>query len=534
MGLTVVLGLVLAALIVYMDYNDKKMGLYNIFYVLYSYYEPAHLLVVLLTLPVFYLGLTRDSLALPGGGTLERILGARWTLPLLMVLVFLGCGLGRLFVYEETLFSQDEFAMDFQAQLFGQGMLKAPVPEDWQPFASAMAPIFITYEEATGSWMASYLPVYAVMLAAFQAVSLGAWLNPVLAALTLWALLGLLRTIWPERPQDALLVTLLLAVSPQFLVTAMSGYTMTAHLLFNLLWLRLYLENRRWGLLALPWVGFLAMGLHAFVPHALFAIPFLLRMVADRRWGLSAYVASVYLMASAIWIVFLQHVNPTIGAVTADRFWFPGWQQFVSQGMSLALLMSWQALPLMVLAAMGLICRPKGNALLFDVMWSCLFTFGLYFFFLHDQGHGWGNRYFHPALGNLAIFAMVGWRALLEKTPRPAALGFVTGGLLLALLVQVPLRLYQVQDVMKPFMRAQEFFATIEQPVVLLPTEAIWYGQDLVRNVPFFDQDPKIFFLSRVSQAKLEKLERHGPIRLVTPKELEALGLTTTRWVVQE
>lgn len=522
-------GLLLTLVVIYLGLHSKEYQQNNIFYVLYAFYEPGQLLLVLLALPVLYLGVSWKKKMLPGGNLLEGILARRGTLVVVTLTVLCLCWAGRVGVYRQINFSQDEYAMDFQAQIFAEGQLKAPVPAEWQPLAEAMTPIFITYERETGSWMASYLPIYALLLAPFHKLGLASLLNPLLAAFTLLALAAVVREMWPARPAAPVFAALLLAASPQFLVTAMSGYTMTAHLLFNLIWLYLYVRGSRWSLLALPWVGFLAMGLHAFVPHALFVIPFLLRMVATRRFKLSAYVAAMYLLASAVWIYWLQVVNPTIGSVSAARFGIPGWRQCLSQGMSLALLVSWQALPLAVLTTIGFLQLRRGNALLRDIALSCAFTFGFYFLFFHDQGHGWGNRYFHPALGNLVILAVFGWQRLITRTERRAALGFVMTGLCLALLVQLPLRLLQVHGFMTPFARGLAHIEAVEQTVVVVPATAIWYGQDLVRNGPFLDDGPKRFFFRRLNEAGLRELQQRGSVYFMPPPELETLGLTLRR-----
>ena len=68
----------------------------------------------------------------------------------------------------------------------------------------------------------------------------------------------------------------LLATSSQFLLTAMTPYSMTAHLALNLAWLWLFLRGGVVGHSLAIAVGALACGLHQLVFHPLFVAPFAL------------------------------------------------------------------------------------------------------------------------------------------------------------------------------------------------------------------------------------------------------------------
>ena len=93
---------------------------------------------------------------------------------------------------------------DFQAQIFLRGQVTAEVPSQWVDAVRVIKPTFADYFPGHARWKATYLPVYAVMRALFQSVYLQSFFNPFLAALTILALYGTVRNIWPNEKQNAL------------------------------------------------------------------------------------------------------------------------------------------------------------------------------------------------------------------------------------------------------------------------------------------------------------------------------------------
>ncbi len=527
------LGLFLAGLILALELNRTDIDRYNIFHYLYARYEPGMLIFLLLLLVVLYAGLVRRSSPLP---QLERLLeraaklpAKRWVAAIAGLVLAL-CWAGTHWVHHNFPFSQDEYSVAFQSEILAAGRLKAPLLEPWNELGHALTPAFITFDPESRSWFSAYLPVYAALRALFVLLGSPSLLNPLLAALSVLLLARIVRQLWPGRSNE-LLGAVLLASSSQFLITAMTGYTTPAHLFFNLLWLWLFAGGRRAGLLLAPWVGLLAMGLHAFVPHALFVIPFLLRIVAQRRWKLCAYYAAVYLLASVLWIACLYAINRVFSgteiagmARTAGMVW-PGRIQLIHFGASLTLLVSWQSLALGVLAVLGLSRWKRLPPVARDLAWGSLITLCFYLFGHHGQGHGWGNRYFHPVLGHLALLAVPGWQVLRHHLGRRPALRFVAVCTLFAALIQLPIRALEVEAMIRPFARAQQYFRSLPEPAVLVHPGMIWYGQDLIRNDPFLADHPKVLALPGLNRAQFERLRARGPVRIVTQRELAALGL---------
>ena len=527
------LGLALAALISALELDRTDQARDNIFYYLYSHYEPWNLVLLLLLAALFHLSLRRTQWILPAVDTLERLwprLSPKAWLGTLAAGVVILCWVGAVKVYQQFPFSMDEYTVRFQAQILAAGHFTAPVGEPWRFFEKGLTPLFVSFLSESNSWVSDYLPVYAALLAPFVLLGVPGLLNPLLAAGSLLAVVGIARNIWPERMADRVLVAVLLAASPQFLITAMSGYSMPAHLFFNLVWLWLYTGQRRVGLLIAPWVGLVAMGLHAFVPHALFAIPFLLRILRRRQWWVTIYFATVYLAASALWIFCQWYIHPNIGDEASSHLGLPTASEFLNLGANLAQIVSWQPLAFGVLICLGLTRWQRFPAILRDLAWSALGSLLFYLILVsgEGQGHGWGARYIHPVLGNLVILAVPGWHLLNRMITRTRALSFVAATLAFALLVQLPLRATQVVTMIRPFVATQEYIAALDDTIVVVHEDVVWYGQDVIRNDPFLADTTKVLFLNRLTREQLDGLASRWRVRVLTPAELAGLGMFLT------
>src|SRR5262249_40387665 len=129
---------------------------------------------------------------------------------------------------------------------------------------------------------------------------------PALAALAVWAISDIAKRLFPDVAEAPLLAALLLLVSPQFLMTAASGFAFTAHLALNLLWLSLFLRGSLRAHCLSALAGFFAIGLHQVHFHVLFAAPFLLALLAGRfgsRAAIVPYMIS-YSLALALWMAW--------------------------------------------------------------------------------------------------------------------------------------------------------------------------------------------------------------------------------------
>ena len=513
---------------------DPRSG-FGAFFVIFARDEVWGLGVV----AAFALGAA--SLPWRGNDLKSSILGApaiaersHLILAVVMIGVFAITALGTRFVCHDYALSADEFMADFQARIFLRGKIAAPIPAQWLDAVRVIKPTYADYFPATQEWKATYLPVYAALRAIFQGLYLQSFLNPCLAVATALALYGTARNIWPNEKQNALVAILLLTGSAQFLVMAMTAYSMPAHLAFNTVWLWLYSRPERRRFYLAPIIGVLAIGLHQPIVHALFVTPFLLRLVWQRKWSAVSVFGLVYLLGCAAWYAWrMKFSPPAVGqAASFLRLWNP--KMLVIQPMDLLLLIGWSALATPLLAVLGLGRILREQPIVRDAALSCCLTFGFYYFFYLDQGHGWGYRYFHGTLSCLVLVAVAGWKALLEKAGEQRSHNFLCLALAASLFVALPLRCWQAEGFIRPFAKAAEYLHSRRANVVGIDPRFAWYAADLIRNDPFLEDRPVVVALVGLTPTEVAALARAGQAQFVSREEMQEFGLSTTprdpRW----
>ncbi len=497
---------------------------FNVFYVLFARHEPLGLALVVSFAGAGILWARRGFPAIP---FLIRSKPKGLVL-LLTLLVCAVAALGTSLVFHQYALTADENMADFQARIFLDGKISQTVPEFWRPMIRLIIPTHATYNPATHSWMSTYLPVYAAIRAVFMSVG-GQWLtNPFLAAISMLAMAGLARNLWPEERWKPILAAALLGASPQFLIMAMTSYAMPAHLAFNLIWLWLYSDPKKRRFWLAPFVGVAALGLHQPFFHALFVTPFLVRLLFARRWKASFWFALIYAIGIASWFAWWKlYFNGFSGTGSKGTFGlYP--VTLVVQPMYLALLIGWLALPVPLLALLGLTKLKRQSPLLIDAAASCLLTFGFYIFVRMDQAHGWGDRYFHGALGCLILIAVVGWDELAARIGHASAATFASVGLALTLLMQLPLRCLQAEQFARPFATAADAFHSVNADIVAFDPRMAWYSADMRRNDPGMRDKPVIVSFLTMKEEDAALLQKTFPhSRLMGEKDLERLGLET-------
>ena len=507
---------------------DPRLA-FNVFYYLFARNEPAGLLVVAL----FSTGAAlwfRRSQPLVEGRPVENGILTGWVCIAVVVVVFAIAAIGTQTVFHNYLVTADEYLADFQARIFLHGKFQAEVPSAWVSAERFLnLPFFVRYYPANHSWNSVYLPVYAAMRAVFQSVGLQSLLNPFLAALTVLALYGTARNIWPESQRNALVAIGLLVSSSQFLVMSMTSYSMPAHLALNAIWLWLYSRpDRGWFYLA-PLVGVLAIGLHQPIVHALFALPFLLRLVLQRRWRAVLIFAPIYLAGCALWFAWQTRYQVGGNAGIASFFKILNPRMPIIQSMNLLLIIGWASLATPFLAVLGASQFFKVRPIIQDSILSCLLTFGFYFFFYLDQAHGWGYRYFHGAIVCFLIVAVAGFNRLSNLVGQHRATKFVLVAIAASLLIQFPLRCFEAERFVRPYARTAAAIHAIPKDIVAFDWRDAWYSADLIRNDPFLEQRPIIVSIFQLTPAAVTALEKNGTARFITRDDLTRLGMFTTR-----
>jgi hypothetical protein len=437
--------------------------------------------------------------------------------------------------------SRDEFLADFDAEILKRGMLIAQVPIEWQGLAPALMPLHMLEISPSLGWVSSYLPVNAAFRAVMDLGIGKTWTGPCLAAVSVLALFDIARRLWPEcRPATAVTVVLL-ALSPQFLVTAMTPLAMTAHLALNLLWLCCYLRGSRAGDLGAILLGFLATGLHQIIFHPLFVVPFICELFIARRWARGAFYALGYIGIALFWTsywhlalfvtdggapalpvgsdtsifvarmirIFFANDITAIPLMILNLFRFAAWQHILL--LPLAIL-AWPA----IRAAEG-IARPL---VIGPVLMLVLVTI-----LLPWQGFGWGYRYLHGFLGNACLLAGYGWLRSGGSARGDARRSvFVIASLVTASLL-LPFHLVGAYRLVKPYRDASAFIGRSPSALVLVDPAGIEFGHELVRNDPDLQNRPIIVDLANLTQQQIRHLCERGPFPIFDERHGRHFGL---------
>lgn len=500
----------------------------NIFDVLFRRHEGPHLALTACASILIWLVLRRRWGSPDARNNGRTILSRGGTLGALCLLGFLVALFGSRLLHLDIDLSMDEHLARFQARVFARGQVSAEIPGHMQPLASAMTPIFVTLSPDGARWYASDAPVFSLLRAAFLKAGMEAATNPALAALSLALLWSIARRIWPAEPAAPVIATGLLLASPQFLVTSMTGYSMSANLAANLGWLLLWLHPGRLAALVLPVLGGIALGIHTPFPHALFAAPFLAASVQSwPRWRL-IYSVVVYLLFAGVWLAWFHDVHMLTqgGGSLLQVFGLPGRQQGLTLAMSVALIATWQVPFTVFGASLALVRFSQLESPVRLSLCGLALTIVFFLFYPSSQGHGWGYRYVYGSLGALVLAATDSAVRLRREVGPGVVTRALAVALALTLAVALPLRSLQVRAFCAPFAAGAELVRAIRAPAVLVDEAGGWYAQDLVRNDPFLETGPIVLGLRRLSPSRVPELTRlfGSRIPLIGRDQLASLG----------
>ena len=448
-------------------------------------------------------------------------------------------GVCTLVVYKNHPLCMDEYADWFQSRVFAAGRLAGQWPPelvDWL-LPKGFQGAFLKVSTATGAVMSGYFPGYALMQAPF--VFLGVpWLcNPVLVGLTLPVSAYIARTIFGDST-SAGWVMLFAIASPVFLINGISYYSSSGQLLLNLAFCALLLKPSPRSLFLAGVVGGLSAFYHNPIRHVFFALPWVVWIgwaYRPRLKGMlllaSGYLPSVLILGGA-WLYFRTQVtaNTAVAAGTAvqsaagistaivgllQNAWeLLSWPSAYGTYARLAgLVKTWlwtvPMIPLLAVFAVAR-CRDTRVQLMF---WSAVSVFLGYLFLMpDDQGHGWGDRYFHAAWGVLPILAYAWIVEIRKENPDRAGmlLARIGVGAVAYFLLAFPLRLWQVHNHM------QEHLAQVPQSSKGIPGKIVllnghgYYAVDLVQNDPWM-RGPKHVLYSQGADKDEAMLRRYFP-----------------------
>jgi hypothetical protein len=446
--------------------------------------------------------------------------------------------------------SLDEFMAGFDAVAFAHGHLLTPVAASWRGFLHALQPTFLFIAPRDAAWSSAYLPVNALVLAVFDSLKLAGLMSALWAGIALIALAGVARRLWPDRPDVAAVCLVLLASSNQFLVTAMTPYAMSAHLALNLVWLWLFLGDRRGGDVAAVCVAFAACGLHQFIFHPLFAAPFIVNLWTRRRRKRALAYTLSYGAILCFWLGYWQlllHVDRlaaagadmdhgAVGPVgLLDRLrLLSGRRDANTTPLMLANLIrfvSWQNPVAVALAVLALPKAIRSGGIFSSLVIGPLLMVVLVYFILPWQGHGWGYRYLHGFLGSVCLLAGAAWVRLTSPANDGvyrAAWTTIWVAFAFCIFCLLPWRAVQVSRFIGPFAAARAAMMHSSADVLLVDPTGVFFGGDLVRNDPLLRDRPKIMDLSFLDEAQVRRLCARGDVAVFDRLDAARFGMRLT------
>jgi hypothetical protein len=468
------------------------------------------------------------------------IMAAFWKnpMPVLKVVDFVGLhvttvvtgtvallGLGAVFIYHNDAFSMDEYAAVFQANIFAAGRLTAQLPPsvvNWlipQGFNGA----FLVASPTTGQAIEAYWPGFSLILAPFEFLGIPWLCNATLAGISLLLVHRVTIEITHDRRAAgwAVLFTL---TSGVFAAYAISYYSMQAHLTANLLFVWLLLKPTPYRAFGAGVVGSLALVLHNPFPHVLFAAPWIIafaRSKSQRRsfFALILGYLPLTILLGAGWLYMRELVTSgnsgfnVISENISAVFRFPNQSMIDIRVAEIVKMWIWAVPCLFLLAVYGRLRRGDDRYVRLLTQ-SAVLTFVGYVFFVFDQGHGWGYRYFHSAWGVVPILAACAMNAKPESNERLAA--FAGAAAILNLVLVVPLQMIQMDGIIT---RHSAQLPPPRRPGnnVYFIRDGGFYLADLVQMDPLLRADD-LFFFSRGPVLDAELRRQNWPTAVLVER----------------
>lgn len=458
--------------------------------------------------------------------------------PLALAALVAGVGIaGHYLVLWGYAFSRDEQLALFDAHVFQSGRLAVRLPLEWRPFAEALNTMYTPIAMRGTGWISMYRPVNSAMLALMAQVATPALVNPLLAAAGLLATWRVACRVLPGDREAQFVAVLLYATSAQVLAMAMTSYAMTGHLALNMIWLALLLMDRWYGHLGAILVGMLAIGLHQIAYHPLFAGPFLFFLVVmRRRWALSAIYAVAYAGSILAWSKYsalplhelgvvghptdvdtfiLTRIGWALSAISPEYAWM--------KAANLIRFIAWQNLLLVPLVVAGAAAAVRTRDPCLVAMLAVAAVLIVTKLVLYpNQGHGWGYRYLHGAIGVIAILGAAGWRALRARGAiAPAHLAAATAA---TLLLTMPWLLSQARHFSGLYASVDRAIARTDADAVVIDDWTAEFTNDLVINDPDLARAPVRLLASKLTPADMAPLCAMGSIAFVDAHDLAPIG----------
>lgn len=470
-------------------------------------------------------------------GRAPMILPLRWSaLATALALVVL-CYAGHYWLLSGYALSRDEQMALFDAHIFASGRLIAPLPAEWVQHADALNIWFMLPVKQPSAWVSAYLPMNAALHAIVGQVADEALTGPLLVGIGAIALHGCARRLWPGNREAPLLASMLYVGSGQIVLTGMTSYAMSAHLAFNLVWLWLFLQQRRMADMAALGIGLVATGLHQPLFHPLFVAPVLAWLLMKREWRRAAFFAVGYGAVCVFWLLWPTWMvsliaGPESVVATSGVDYFTRLvdtlRDWEARGLVIMMLnvlrfLSWQHILLLPLVFASLPAMRRGG-LPAALACGLMLTLCVMLIILPYQGHGFGYRYIHGLIGSLILLAIYGWIELarIHAALRTLMVCTTVGGLLILL----PLQAWMAHDLYAAYARASQAIDRAAADFAMVIGKDAHSAQDLVINHPDISNRPVRLIAEYVSEQLISQLCRSQP-SVVLVNDHALAGITT-------
>lgn len=501
---------------------DASLAASDVYYFLYFTFEPAA--AALMSVAVVLAFLVRKRFAGTGMGPGDRV----WTWAAALFAILGWAGL--VWLVRRYPLSRDEACLLFQARIFAEGQIVAPVPAALIPALWPASPQFLVTHSGEGFWHSMYWPGFSLALAPFIKLGAPELLNPLIGAATILACVAYFR----ERGLSGWAMTgamSLLLCGAGFWCMTMTYYAFPAHALLNLLFALLMLRGGARRTVVAGAVGSAALCMHQFVPHLLFALPWFAGLLRARDWRRLGWLACGYAPASLIvgvgWYLLTAEGDAncvsklSLGRVAAALasgnldvgMTMPSAASLLLQVLPVTQVLLWSAPAILVLAMAGLRAGAWG-AEERRWAWALALTMAFYAFVPYTPGHGWGYRYAYPVWMAMVVLGASAFRS--PAGPRVAGAVLATGLAALALLL--PYRMWQMGSFIRQRLAPLDAVADW-RGVVFVDANDGWYREDYIANDPFLRNRP-IFLFSRGAQEDAEAAAALG---------MPAMGFPETR-----
>ena len=443
-----------------------------------------------------------------------------------VALILAGGWLGQSTIMHGYNLSRDEQMAVQDAIIFADGKFMFALPPEWHELAATLLRDFNSTMFRSDMTVSGYRPVNALAHAIMGTFGLMALTAPLFAALGLIATWRVARRIWPEDAVPQAVAVLFYLCSSQMWAASMTTYAMSMLLGLNMIWLALFLRRDWIGhLLTLP-IGFLAVGIHQVPYHLMFVAPFIAMTVFDRRWRIAVLYGAAYAAFALFWFRYEEIVSFVIGGAVLKASaptvtgkiggYFsaqPITDRIAYSAANLLRFLTWQHMLTLPLLFVGVRAAMRDRHWLLLAMGvACILPLAIKFMQAPYQGHGWGYRYLHGAIGLSCILAAAGWQELCRhRSARSGDLKLATAA---TLLILMPWQFWHASTFSGGYAEVDQRLKAIDSDIVIIDSRAANYANDLVTNRPDLKNRPIRIVADEVRARDIGKLCTMGSIAL--------------------